>query len=305
MNKNMRRIFAALICLIMVMGMTVSVAATEPTDETRGPEMATPGVYDFVLEEQYVWIDRDRFSGKGLHSVTVQRAMQEYYEAGNINWLYATDNISFMSSNNVQASAASAFGSTETYKWRGLRLGVITRYDGNREYAAGYWYAFTFRAPEAGTYNVNLEYMYRNDGATVTDVYFFDDRYVDPIAINAEMTEENLLATMNFNKKTAESSTYEPATCDLGNIHVTEEEFTLVFYAKEKISPASCCYMVLSRMELTPVEGGTSQGAPLQPTIGAEKSNPDLLLWVGIGGGAVLLIAIVVTVVLVTGKKRK
>ena len=296
--KNFRRLIALLLCLGTIAAMPLWASATEPTDETRGPEKAKPGIYDFVLEEQYVWIDRDRFSGKSLHSVHVQRAMQDYYDDGTLNWLYAADNIDFMQSESVQAGAASAFGSTPDYKWRGLRLGAITRYNGEKDYPSGYWYAFTFRAPEPGTYDVKLDYMVRNDGTTQGEVYYLDSKYTDSILINRELDQTTLLATVNFNQKTEDGKTYEPASCQLGKIEVTEEEFTLVFHAAEKASGSSCCYMVLSGITLTPAQEDT---APQQDAPNL-RSNNDVKLYVLIGGAAVLIVAVVV---IVASKKKK
>lgn len=299
--KYLRRIIAFVLCICTLASLTVFVSATEPTDETRGPEKAKPGVYDFVLEEQYLWIDRDRFSGKGLHSVHTQNAMQDYYEDGTLNWLYAANNTAFMQSDSVQVSTTSAFGSTPDYKWRGLRLGVVTKYDGKRDYPAGYWYAFTFRAPESGTYDVKLDYMVRNDGTTEGEVYYLDSKYTDSILINRELNESTLLSTVNFSQKTQDSKTYEPASCQLGKIQVTEEEFTLVFRAAEKVSENACCYMVLSGITLTPAADDLDP----EPSIKTPVRKNDITPYLIAGGAAVLLVACAVILVVVFKSKKK
>lgn len=298
-----KRLFVFVLCLVMIASFGVSAAASEATDETRGPEKAKPGIYDFVLEEQYVWIDRDRFCGKSPHSELVKRAMQAYYEDGTMNWIPATNNISLLQSENVQSAAATAFGSTDTYKWRGLRMGATTRYDGKREYVAGYWYAFTLKAPEPGVYDLNLDYMVREDGAKIAEVYFMDTKYTDVIVIDRELTDENLVGTVDFSGKSEDGKTYVDAETKVGQIDVTEEEFTIVFRAAEKVSENACCYMVITGMELTPAENAP-QKPEGGPSLKQDDDSDDMTTYLLIGGGALLLVAAVVVIVAVS-KKRK
>ena len=300
-----KRILALVLCFVLFASVGISAAATA-TDETRGPEKAKPGIYDFVLEEQYVWIDRDRFCGKSPHSELVKRAMEAYYEDGTLNWLHAANNISLLQSENVQSSAATAFGSTDTYKWRGLRMGATTRHDGNREYVANYWYAFTLKAPEPGVYDLNLDYMVREDGAKVAEVYFMDMKYDNVIAIDRELTDENLIGTVDFSGKSEDGKTYVAAQTTVGKVEITEEEITVVFRAAEKVSPNSCCYMVIAGMELTPAEG--TQKPDEKPVLKTDDEgffSGDMGTYLLIGGGALIVIAAAVVIVVVAGKKRK
>ncbi len=301
MNKIGKRLLAIVLCFAMALSLAVSVSATEATDETRGPEKAKPGIYDFVLEEQYVWIDRDRFSGKSPHSVHTINAVDAYYEDGTLNWKYVADNIAFMQSETVQANSATAFGSTDTYKWRGLRLGAITRYDGKKSYPAGYWYAFSFKAPEPGLYDVNLDFMYREDGAKVAEVYYLDSLYTDSILIDRELNESTMIATVDFSGKSEDGKTYLPKSTALGQINVTEEEFVLVFRAAEKVSDASCCYMVINGITLTPAAGSVDK----TPSKGPMKADNDMTLYLIAGGAAVLVAASVVVILVATKKKKK
>ena len=299
MNHFVKRLLCFMLCVLMIGSVSISVAATEATDETRGPEKAKPGIYDFVLEEQYVWIDRDRFSGKSPHSELVKRAMEAYYEDGTLNWKVAADNIEFMQSENVWSSPATAFGSTPDYKWRGLRMGAVTKHDGNKAYPSGYWYAFTLKAPEPGLYDVNLDFMYRDDGAKVAEVYFLDFQYSDAILIDRELTTENLIGTVDFSGKSEDGKTYLPSSARVGTIDIMEDEITLVFRADEKVSDTACCYMVISGINLTPSEGAAEDLAPsdLQP-----KSNTTLFVIIG---AAAFLAVVAVVIVVAVGKKKK
>ncbi len=297
-----KRLLAGVLSLLMLASLAFSVAATEATEETRGPEKAKPGIYDFVLEEQYVWIDRDRFSGKSPHGIAAQEAVDAYYEDGTLNWKYVADNIAFMESENVQASAAAAFGGTDNYKWRGLRLGVSTRYDGKKAYPAGYWYAFSFKAPEPGLYEVNLDFMYRDDGAKVAEIYYLDSLYTDSILIDRELNESTMIATVDFSGKSEDGKTYLPKSTAIGQINVTEEEFVLVFRAAEKVSDTACCYMVINGITLTPAQEGN---APQQDGNMHLQTNNDMTRYLLIGGAAVLVVAAVVVVIAVPKKKKK
>ena len=299
MNKMFRRILAMVLCLVMAMGLVVSVSATEATDETRGPEKAKPGIYDFVLEEQYVWIDRDRFSGKSPFAVMASRAMEEYYEDGTLNWLPVASNVEFMQSENVQASHACAFGSTDTYKWRGLRMGVSTRYDGNKAYPAGYWYAFKFKAPEPGVYDVDLDFMFREDGAKVAEVYYLDSLYTDAILIDRELSQSTLIGTVDFSGKSEDGKTYLPSSAKIGQIEVTEEEFVLVFRAAEKVSDNSCCYMVINEITLT-----ESENQPAKQDKAPVKADNKTPIYLMIGGAALLVVVSVVVILIATKKKK-
>ena len=300
MNWTLKSICTLLLCLLMVICLPFNVAASESTDETRGPEKAKPGIYDFVLEEQYVWIDRDRFSGKSPHGIAAMNAIDEYYEDGTLNWKYVADNISFMQSENVQASAASAFGSTDTYKWRGLRLGVSTRFDGKKAYPAGYWYAFSFKAPEPGVYDVKLDYMFRDDGAKVAEIYYLDSLYTDSILIDRDLNQSTLIGTVDFSGKSEDGKTYLPKSANIGQINVTEEEFVLVFRAAEKVNDNACCYMVINGIELTP-----SADAPVKQPVKAPVKKTNDTMMIALAGGAVLLVAASVAIILVAGKKKK
>lgn len=298
--KKLRQMIAFVLCICVLASLSFAVSATEATDETRGPEKAKPGIYDFVLEEQYVWIDRDRFTGKSPHSELVKRAMEAYYEDGTLNWKVAATNIDFMQSETVQSSPATAFGSTPDYKWRGLRMGAVTRHDGKKAYPAGYWYAFTLKAPKAGVFDVNLDFMYRNDGAKVAEVYFLDSAYSDPLLIDRELTTENMIGTVDFSGKSEDGKTYLPSSTRVGTIDVTEEEFTLVFRAAEKVSDSSCCYMVISGMDLTEAENSASNDdkAPV-------KADNNTTIFVIIGAAAFLAVVAVVVIVAVGKKKKK
>lgn len=255
MSKKRIRLFSLILCLSMLLALALPANAKEEasetaTEETRGPEKATPGIYDFVLEKQYVWIDRDRLSGKSLTAVMTNRALVDYYADNTLNWLYAADNLEFFKTEENKVSNSFAFGSTADYKWEGLRLGAVVT-EKNKQYVSGYWVAFTLRAPEPGLYDVSLDYMVREDGTPEGEVYFLDGKYTDAIEIDPLLDEKALLGVTDFTGKSKDGKTYEhAATKQLGQIEVTQEEVTIVFRANSKVSEKSCCYMVITGIEL-------------------------------------------------------
>ena len=268
-----KRIFLVILCLLMVAApLSVAAADADATTETRGPEQATAGTYEFILEDMWIFDDRDHMNGKNPTKTSVSIALAEYYEKNEVNWKYATDNLKFMKTETNYVNNTYCFGSTSTYKWRGLRLGATVQEEGSsKQYVDGYWTAFTFRAPTAGYYTVDLDYMTRNDGCPQGEVYFFDGKYTEAIELETMVGETDPIGVVDFSSKV---SAYEPASARVGQIHVTSEEFTLVFRAAAKVSPTTCCYMVLNNIFLKATDAPDNSAEKVEQMIEALGQEP-------------------------------
>ncbi len=263
------------LCLVTVLSAPLSASATDATTETRGPEQAKAGFYEFDIEDMWIFVGRDHMNGKALTGELVSQALSEYYDKNELNWKYATDNLSLYRTDSNKVSNTFVFGGTTSNKWRGLRLGAHITENGSKRYIDGYWIAITFRAPEPGWYDVKLDYMVREDGTPAGQTYFLDGKYGNTLEIEALLTQDTLLATTDFSGKTQDGKTYEPASAELGRIHVTQEEFTMVFRADSKVSENSCCYMVLTEMELLPADAPENPAGKVEQMIDALGEKPS------------------------------
>lgn len=199
--------------------------------------------YNFALEQQAIGVS------ECASLAGAQKTIKNAYTEGSINWCYQADNIAMLGNEMDQTVKQTCNFGGGTNPWSGLRLGA--RVD-HGKYLAGYWYAITLKSPGAGSYNMSLEYMTRNDGVPNGKIYLLNEVSDDCYMLSQELTEENLIATVDFTSK--QGKNYEDAAAELGEVTLPDGEFTLVFYASDKVNENACAYMVLKSLNVDNTE---------------------------------------------------
>ena len=247
--ETIKRVFAMVLalCLLLPVIPTAGVSAATQTGEVI--------TYSFELKDSGLQTtDGKNMGGKGLTASTVRNALDAYYADGTIGWKFALDNISAFASDTVTASNTYNIGqgSAGSWKWDGLRLGMKlgSLYPGN------YWTAFTIRSPGANTYKITLDYQTRHDGAQNANVYLIKGTFDGVAEVEAKMTEENLIKTVNFRG----GSNFADASSVLDVVTMEDCEYTLVFKAPDVPSGAYMHINALTfektqpKVELPPVQ---------------------------------------------------
>ncbi len=279
--ETIKRVFAMVLalCLLLPVIPTTGVSATAQTGEVI--------TYSFELKDSGLQTtDGKNMGGKGLTAATVRNALDAYYADGTIGWKFALDNISTFSSDTVTASNTYNIGqgSAGSWKWDGLRLGMCLQNGTNKSYPGGYWTAFTLRSPGAKTYEIALDYQTRHDGTKAGRIYLIKGTFTDVAAVEARMTEENLLKKMDFSG----GSAFADASRVLDTVTMEAGEYTIVFQAAEAAAGAYFHINALKftekapKVELPPVQKNTVeynfdlQATDLKTTGGASMAGATL-----------------------------
>ena len=136
---NFKRTVALLLTLVMFLGNIPALAVSAVEGDVI--------TYNFDLLKQYP----EKFSA-GTYSVNEQKsAIDELYNAGEINWRYH--------SHGILPTTNSASGSIYKNQWSGQGIEVFTAYH-------DWYYAIEFRAPGTGSYNISFDtYLLASGGA--------------------------------------------------------------------------------------------------------------------------------------------
>ena len=177
--------------------------------------------------------------------------LEQYYKDGYINWKYALDNISSFATETHNAGNTFFFGGKNN-PWTGLKLGMMLsdKTDSTKKsYPAGWWAAFTVKSPGAGTYDIKLDYQVRADGTTAGEIYLVKGTFTDAKALEAKLTKDNLLKSIDFSSKTF---TLADASRSLGIVAFENCEYTLVVKAAEG-TPGKA-YAYVNDLTFTPAQ---------------------------------------------------
>lgn len=220
----MKRAAAIMLVCLLLVSMSCVVYAADTEDVS----------YSFVLENgKYVIGEKKPFNGLSVDSAEASYAIAEFYEAGTLNWKFTADSSNLIRNGGNSVRTVHFFGSTETYKWEGLRIGMKVASPGKEEYADDHWIAFTCKAPAPGYYTMQLNHMLRADGFSDAKVYVLDGACTDAYTIETHLSQETLVGSVDYSSDTFD---IVPAESSVGEVYVESEEFTVVFYAgiKEK-----------------------------------------------------------------------
>ena len=220
---------------------TAPTTATEETtgpEETTVPEETTGPVQLPVMGHSFeiggvaelVNGNGTALAGKNMLDAVNQNALTDWYDNGVISWKYQMDNLAKFKTETNTVSNTYYFGGNNTYKYDGLRLGVKVVDGGTSAYPAGYWTAFTIKAPGTGNYKMSVGYQTRKDGSSAGEVYIVKGVFTDAAALEAAMNAHSLRAVVDFSSGSADFSAKQ--TQDLGIMAMEAGEYTLVFRAK-------------------------------------------------------------------------
>lgn len=223
----MKRLIAVILTCLLLASLPATAFATDA-------DAATEISYSFVLENgKYVIGEKQYFNGLSVDSSAASEAIAGFYEAGKLNWKLAVDSSNLIRNGGNSVRTVHFFGSTETYKWEGLRIGMKVASPGKEEYADNHWIAFTCKVPEPGYYDMTLQHMTRADGFSDTRIYVLDGTYEDAYSIETRLDQDALVGSVDYSSDTFD---IVPAESAVGEVYVESEEFTVVFHAgiKEK-----------------------------------------------------------------------
>ena len=238
MKKNVRRILSAVLVLCTLL--TYLPAVVTATEEAS----AQPITYNFDLRGTDLKTTAGQsMGGASLNNAPTRDAIAQYYADGTLGWKYAANNAASFATETRTAESIYYFGGgSQNYLWQSLRMGHRTK-EGSEayKYPAGFWTALTVRAPGAGYYNITLEHQIRADGTPKGEVYLIKGALTDVAAIDAQLTPENLLKTVDFSHN---SNTDMPVlTKELGMVELEAGEYTMVFRAMEAKPGGAYCYI--------------------------------------------------------------
>ncbi len=214
--------------------------------EEEKPVVATPQGFNFELGSSTLrnTIGGSFAGGTLLNTVNLD-ALEQYYKDGYISWKYALDNVDSFKTESNKVAKTFYFGGGD-YKWDGLRLGMSIQEGDTKTYPGGYWAAFTITPPGVGTYSVTLDYQVRGDSTTAGEVYLIKGTFTDTAALEAQMTQDNLLKSVDFKGKTMN---FADASRKLGTVTFEAGEYTLVF--KAAAGHPSGSYMHINALKFT------------------------------------------------------
>ncbi len=207
------------------------------------PVVVTPQYYNFELNASPLRdLNGAEMGGGILTDSKIMDALKKYYDEGMISWKYATDNLNTFAKNGVKVGNTYYIGGTDTYKWDGIRFGMVTTQpDGTKSYSTpGWWTAFTIKSPGKGTHYLHLDFQKRSDAAVRAEVYLIKGKLTDMKAVEAQMTKANLLKELEMKTKTAE---FKDASEYLGPVSMDAGEYTLVIKCLEGNPAGAYIYM--------------------------------------------------------------
>ncbi len=211
--------------------------------EEEKPVEVTPQYYNFELNASPLRdVNGAKMGGSTMTDDKVMDALKKYYDEGMISWLYATDNLSTFAKNGTKVGNTYYIGGSDTYKWDGIRFGMVTTdANGKKSYSTpGWWTAFTLKSPGKGTHYLTLEYQKRSDAAVRAEIYLIKGKLTDVKSVEAQMTKANLLKEVEMKSKTAE---FKDASEYLGPVTMEDGEYTLVIKCLEGNPAGAYIYM--------------------------------------------------------------
>ncbi len=174
-------------------------------------------------------------------------AIAKYYDEGYLSWKFALDNLDDFKKETNKVNSTYYIGGDSSYKYDGLRLGVLVREGDDRSYPAGYWTAFTIKSPGNGNYKIDFGYQTRKDGTSAGEVYIIPGTFKDKASLESAMKYECQRQVVDFTSSSSDFSTVQ--TADLGIMTLKEGEYTLVF--KAKAGSAAGAYMHINGLTFT------------------------------------------------------
>ena len=102
-------------------------------------------------------------------------------------------------------------------------------------------------------------------------IYLLKEVPEDCYIASQELTEENLIATLDFTSEAGK--VYDDAAAELGEVNLPDGEFTLVFYGTDKASGMACAYMVLKSLSVDNTEQKKAAAAVDALIEGATKAE--------------------------------
>lgn len=230
---------------------TVPPTTTEPT--TTAPDPVDPIGYSFAVgTSQLVNTNGSNMAGTALTYAANQSALSAYYDNNAISWKFSMDNLDKFKTDSNTVSNTYYFGGNSSYKYGGLRLGVLVRDGSSRAYPAGYWTAFTIKSPGVGNYKIDFGYQTRKDGTSAGEIYVIKGAFTDKAQLEAAIKYENLRQVVDFSSNNSDFSNVQ--TADLGIMKFDNSEYTVVFYAKSGSSAGA--YMHINELVFTATNSG-------------------------------------------------
>ncbi len=223
---------------------TAPVETTQPTE----PTPIAPLGYSFAVGSSAL-VDGNgaNMAGTSLTANANASALSAYYDEGILSWKFSMDNLDKYKTDTNTVSNTYYFGGNTTYKYGGLRLGVLVREGDARSYPAGYWTAFTIKSPGTGKFQISLDYQTRKDGSSAGEVYVIKGAFSDKDALEAAMKYDDLRQVVDFSSSSSDFSTVQDA--DLGIMTFESGEYTLVF--KATAGSAAGAYMHINGLNFT------------------------------------------------------
>ncbi len=242
--KNLKRVISMVLVLCSLMSFVPSMVVAVEGEGSTEPVIVT---YDFELEKtQLTTTSGGSFANQLLCGTASSGALAGYYDAGELNWKYDSNNFQSFKNDSTTVSEMIYFGGNGSGNaWSGLRVGVKVTGGTDGQYPIGHWMALNIKVPTAGTYDLTLNHQLRADGTTAGKIYLLEGTYADNAAIEAAMTAGNLQATVDFSKS---NFTYEDKTTSLGEAELKAGEYTVVFHATADRTDGAGCYFYLRNL---------------------------------------------------------
>ncbi len=252
---------------------TTAPEQTTAPEDTTAPEEEVPALqvdsltYDFKLgASELTATDGKTFAGGVLDAAKNKDAVAQYYASGALYWKYALDNLASFKTETNSVGSTFYIGNTPSFKWSGIRLGVLVEENGNKNYPNGYYLALTIQSPGKGNYRLSLDYQTRADGTPAGEVYLIKGTFADNAALEAAMTRENLRKVVDFTGKTFDMTDPEPA--DLGVVAMEQCEYTVVFKATKSSNAA--------HMYIDAINAVKTADAPVTPELPEEEKPVEI-----------------------------
>ena len=207
------------------------------------PVVINPMDYSFELGGSNMTnLNEGALAGANLADFVNRDALDEYYEQGLIKWKYAADNAASFGSN---ATATHYIGQSSNYTWTGIRMGVQVQDGGKKTYPAGWWTAFTFKAPATGTKYLYLDYQMCANATPCAEIYVIKGALTKTADIEKQMTKANLLRVIDM--RNSDLSKYVDASSYIGKVNFASGEYTLVVKAVDD-SGNNAAYIYLNAL---------------------------------------------------------